>query len=408
MGKNVYLNPDAFKDNSIPASKINGNLGGTSEATLLSSPILVQGGPLADDITENWPEAWYDNGVKQIPSGITIQEMLQQLFLKTQEGTVEFGSPTWSPAATPSVKLSSQNGTVEVGSKVKITTLSKGSFNSAKRQVALTATYGYFDADGGFHKNSNGSNTYYFYSNASTASGKELLACTWNGSAVTNPVVGTELTVANSTNTLIATQSGLKATVSKIPTMTVYASTNINTKLDNTTPSKKQVATFEENDEQFTKDLNNTASASVTGSYYYFVCNVQGTAEKGLVIDNTLINSIKDSITNTNGAYYNKITKYGFVNSISNAGTEILSKVTVPKGGNTTIVAVPSGYKITKIFALGQSAINQWSKEGSPGSPRFTIDDVTLPNGANVSYDIFYKENGGTTDGDYTNLTIGK
>lgn len=407
MSKNVYLNPDAFKDNSIPASKINGNLGGTSKTTMLSEPILVQGGPLADDISENWPTGWYDNGVKQIPSGITIQEMFQQLFLKTQEGTVEFGSPTWSPAATPSVAISSQNGTVEVGSKVKITTLSKGSFNNAKRQVALTATYGYFDEDGGFHKNSNGSNKYYFYSSASTAStasGKELLVCKWNGFAVVNPAVNTELTVVNGTNTIIATQSGLIATVSKIPTTTVYASTNINTKLESTDPSKKQVATFEENDEQFTKDLNNTASASVTGSYYYFVCNVQGTTDKGLTINSDLINAIKGSINNDQGAYYSGIKKSGFVNSINASGTEIMSSVVVPKGGNTTIIAVPTGYKIKQILSLQKDVTSEWSKNGSPKE----IVEVTLPDNSKINYNIFYKENGGGSDGEYTNLKIGK
>ena len=271
-----------------------------ADKTKLNSDITIAGGPLANNIAETgdeWP--WTDSaGNKIIPQGKSMEEILTGLFLKVIEGTVSFGNATWSPGvAQPTVTLS-KSGTIEVGTKVKVTALSRGDFNKAKRSVTLTTTQGYFDGD-----TYSSDKTKTFYSAESTSSGTETISCTWNTVATDIAVNETDLVTVEGTNTLIATQSGLTATVSAIPTKTVNASTNTKTKLTDTTPSKKQVATFEETQETYTSNtLSNSKSATVTAYYPIYTngkAGSNGTASSettlvandatklGLVADNT-------------------------------------------------------------------------------------------------------------------------
>lgn len=230
--------------------------------TILSKDIEVNGGPLADD-SNNWPDAWKKNGKNIIPSGATMEAILTNLFLKVTEGTVVFGNVSWSPALnTPSVSLNS-GGTIEVGSKVKVSKLTGGSFNEAKRTVTLTTTQGYFSGD-----TYNSATTKAFYSAKSVSGGTSVLTCTWNTNPTEIAVNSTELTVKEGTNTIVVKQSGVTASVTAIPEMTVYASTNTQTKLTDTTASKKQVATFKEAETGYTRsNLTATTSASVTAYY---------------------------------------------------------------------------------------------------------------------------------------------
>lgn len=287
-GTSITLNSETntFSVNEVDASK-----------TKLSTSIEVNGGPLADDASDNWP--WTEDGKKVIPAGKTMEEILTSLFLKIIEGTVSFGGVSWSPGvAQPTVTLS-KSGTIEVGTKVKATALTNGAFNKAKRSITLTTTQGYFDGDTYSDKTS-----VTFYSAESTASGTETISCTWNTAATDVTVNETELVTVEGTNTLTATQSGLVATVSKIPNKTVYASTNTKTKLTDTTASKKQVASISESQETYTSGtLSNSKSATVT-AYYPIYTNGKtgsnGTASSetalvandgtklGLVADNTV------------------------------------------------------------------------------------------------------------------------
>ena len=230
--------------------------------TVLSKDIEVNGGPLADD-ANNWPDAWKKNGKNIIPSGATMEAILTNLFLKVTEGTVVFGNASWNPALnTPSVTLNS-GGTIEVGSKVKVTKLAGGSFNKAKRSVTLTTTQGYFSGD-----TYNSATTKTFYSAESVSGGTSVLTCTWNTNPTEITVNSTELTVGEGTNTIVVKQSGVSASVTAIPEMTVYASTNTQTKLTDTTASKKQVATFKEAETGYTRsNLTATTSTSVTAYY---------------------------------------------------------------------------------------------------------------------------------------------
>ena len=264
----VYTGSNSIEvssDNIISVKEVD------ASKTKLSTTIEVKGGPLADDASDNWP--WTDGDKKVIPSGKTMEEILTALFLKVVDGTVSFGSVSWSPGVNKPTVALSKTGTIEVGTKVKVTTLTNGDFNKAKRSVTLTTTQGYFSGD-----TYNSATTKTFYSAESTASGTEVITCKWNNVATDVTVNSTELTVIEGTNTISATQSGLTATVSAIPTMTVYASTNTKTKLTDTTPSKKQVATLDEAEDTYTvTGLSNSNSASVTAYYPIYTNGKQGT-----------------------------------------------------------------------------------------------------------------------------------
>lgn len=253
-------------DNQITIEKVD------ATKTTLSKDIEVKGGPLADDNTD-WPEEWKKDGKVIIPANASLEDILTNLFLKKIDGTVSFGNVSWSPAVNKPTVTLSETDTVEVGTKVKVTKLSKGTFNEAKRSVTLTTTYGYFDGD-----------TYYsatsvvFYSAKSSATGTETLTCKWNNEDIDIAVNETELTTVEGTNTLAAAQSGLVATVSAIPSKTVYASTNIKTKLTDPTTTKKQIASISEKESTYTSGtLTNSKNATVTAYYPIYTNGKTGT-----------------------------------------------------------------------------------------------------------------------------------
>jgi hypothetical protein len=97
---------------------------GTTKANelRLTEEITVAGGPLADDTTDNWPEDWKDaSGNKVLPKGLSMQDILLNLFLKEKDGSVSWSTISWDPKmGNPTATLSS-NGPVEVGTTVTAT-----------------------------------------------------------------------------------------------------------------------------------------------------------------------------------------------------------------------------------------------------------------------------------------------
>lgn len=230
--------------------------------TTLSKDIEVKGGPLADDAND-WPTEWKKDGKNIIPANASLEDILTNLFLKVINGEVSFGNVSWSPGVNPPTVTLSQTGTIEVGTKVKVTKLTNGTFNKAKRSITLTTTQGYFDGD-----TYSSATSAVFYSDESTATGTETISCKWNNNAIDITVNVTELTATEGTNTLAASQSGLFATVSAIPGKTVYASTNTKTKLTDPSPTKKQIASIVESQTTYTSGtLTNSKNATVTAYY---------------------------------------------------------------------------------------------------------------------------------------------
>lgn len=111
----------------------------------LSSDIVVAGGPLADDILNDWPSDWKNSDdAKIIPAGKTLKQILEGLFLKPIDGTVSFSYSAWNPVlGNPTAKLSS-TAVQEVNAS--ITPTAGGNSTVTGNSVTATgkATQGYF------------------------------------------------------------------------------------------------------------------------------------------------------------------------------------------------------------------------------------------------------------------------
>lgn len=349
------------------------SFGKNADASTTTEDIIVAGGPLADDITDNWPTEWTKDGNKVIPSGTSVQSILQGLFLKTVNGTVVWGTISWNPSlANPSVTLSS-DGPVEVGSTVKATVTTTTTVNNNKRQATCTASQGYFDTVDGTYNSGNKT-----VSKNGTQGGTLAVAYTWNDVAVSNFASNsTELKVEEGSNVFKAAQSGITASVEALPETTVYASTNTKSVLENVSATLTDT-------QPASKNLTSEKTDSVTGSYKYFIGQVQGT---GLEFTSDLVRGLN--------------TKTGFVSQLTTA--DVLASLSVSAGGHTYIIAVPEGYTITNILALGNDAKAAWTAEGEP---KATVA-VKLPDDTEKTYNIFYLENVGGADSAFTNLKIG-
>lgn len=309
---------------------------GSSGSSTTTSDIIVAGGPLADDITDNWPEDWKKDGNKVIPSGTSIQDILQGLFLKTENGKVKWGGISWNPQLEqPEVTLPA--GPVEVGSTVTANVITKSNVKSGTnvRSAICTASYGYFDNIDGPHKSGNKT----VYKNGTT-SGTLSATYTWNGSTITN------LTnkVAQGVNTFTVNQSGIIASVDKLDDTTVYASTNTKQVL-------KDVSATLTDSVPDPKNLSNTKSATVMGYYRWYAFSAAS-------IDIT-------ATSNT----------WNFTN------TKKISAVTAnPK--RYIIVMVPSGFTLTNATQMNMDFKNT-----------FESKDVTLNIGggdSTHSYKMYY------------------
>lgn len=348
--------------------------GKNADTSTTTADIVVAGGPLADDITTNWPEGWVKDGNKVIPSGTSIQDILQGLFLKTQNGTVTWGNISWSPSLDKPTVVLSSDGPVEVGSTVTASVTTKSSVSSNTRSATCTTTQGYFDTTDGTYQSGNKT-----VSKAGTTGGTLSVAYSWNDVAVSDFTSNsTTLKIKEGTNTFKVAQSGITASVDALPETTVYASTNtkqvlsnVSAKLTDTKPS--------------TKNLSSDKSDTVTGSYMYYIGEVEGT---GMEFTSDLIKGLN--------------TKTGFVSQLTTA--DVLANVTVSAGGHTYIIAVPEGYTITQILALNDDAKGAWMTDGGP---KTTVSYV-LPDNTTKTYNIFYSDNVGGADSKFTNLKLGK
>ena len=279
--------------------------------------IQIAGGPLANDVAESnevWP--WKDEaGNKIIPAGKSIQEILSAMFLKVVNGTVKWGSVSWSPTlANPTVALSS-NGPVEVGSTVTISTLTAGAADAKKRSVTCTCSQGYFEADAdgnatGSHKSGNKT-----ISVDGSITGTATLSCTWNGNAIN---ASDNLIVGEGTNTVKASQSGQTATCEALPTTKVFAATNTKALLADTS------ASFSEN-KPADKPLDSSNTDTIEGKYKYFIgCYGDSTyADKTYTVESIRTTDKKQE---------------GFMN-----GKTISTTITVPAGTKGMYIAIPEG-----------------------------------------------------------------
>ena len=261
-GSSIELNSETktFSVKEVDASK-----------TKLSTSIEVNGGPLADDASVNWP--WTEGGKKVIPAGKTMEEILTSLFLKVTNGTVTKGSITWNPSlSAPSVSIT-QSGTVEVGTKLTATANTTNTVSSNTRSCTFTCKPGHFlstgtDEEGKliFGSYVSGNKTVYANAVEPATEGTPSIKTYWNGKEVTNVNGTTEYTVSvDGTNTFKVDQSGVKAYAGAIDNITVYGATN--TKV----PVETVKASISGDTAPAAKDLTSTNSATVKGARAYWM-----------------------------------------------------------------------------------------------------------------------------------------
>ena len=261
-GSSIELNSatNTFSVKEVDASK-----------TKLSTSIEVNGGPLADDASDNWP--WTEGGKKVIPAGKTMEEILTSLFLKVTNGTVSKGSITWNPKlSAPSVSIT-QSGTVEVGTKLTATANTTNTVSSNSRSCTFTCNPGHFLSTGTdengklvFGSYVSGNKTVTANAVEPATSGTPSIKTYWNGTEVTNVNGTTEYTVSVvGTNTFKVDQSGVTAYAGAFDDITVYGATN--TKV----PVESVKASIANDVAPSSKPLTSTNSATVTGARAYWM-----------------------------------------------------------------------------------------------------------------------------------------
>lgn len=343
--------------------------------------IQIAGGPLANDVAESnevWP--WKDDaGNKIIPAGKSIQEILSAMFLKVVNGTVKWGSASWSPTlANPTITLSS-NGPVEVGSTVTISTLSAGAADAKKRSVTCTCSQGYFNADAegnptGAHQAGNKT-----INVTATVTGEASLACTWNGKAIN---ASDNLIVGEGTNTVKASQSGQTATCEALPTTKVFAATNTKSLLADTS------ASFSEN-KPADKPLTSSNTDTIEGKYKYFI---------GCYGDSTFANKTYtvESIRTTDKK------QEGFMD-----GKKINTTITVPAGTKGMYIAIPEGVDNTgaSLNVIQTTALNT-PVGGEMAENVRTMTAFNCAGTATKNYKVFtWAFNGGTAGEETFSIT---
>ena len=244
--------------------------------TTLTSSIEVNGGPLANDSTEandKWPDDWYENGVKVIPSGKSMEEILTSLFLKVTNGSVKKGNINWDPSlSAPSVSIT-QSGEVEVGTKLTATANTTNTVSGNSRTCVFTCNPGHFlstgvDENGKLIFGSYVSGNKTVTANAVNPSydGTPSIKTYWNGTEVTNVNGTTEYTVSIvGTNTFMVEQSGVTAYAGAFDDITVYGSTN--TKV----PVESVKASITGDTAPAGEPLTSSASKTVKGARAYWM-----------------------------------------------------------------------------------------------------------------------------------------
>ena len=261
-GSSIELNSESktFSVKEVDASK-----------TKLSTSIEVNGGPLADDSNDNWP--WTENGVKVIPAGKSMEEILTSLFLKVTNGTVSKGSITWDPKlSAPTVSIT-KSGTVEVGTKLTANANTTNTVTGNSRTCIFTCKPGHFLSTGTdesgkliFGSYVSGNKTVTANSVDPATSGTPTIKTYWNGSEVTNENGVTEYTVSIvGTNTFKVDQSGVTAYAGAFDDITVYGATN--TKV----PVETVKASITNDVAPAQKSLTSTNKAEVTGARAYWM-----------------------------------------------------------------------------------------------------------------------------------------
>lgn len=358
----------------------------STAATTTTKAITVEGGPLANDITETGEEWPFDtvNGNRTIPAGTDIQTILEKLFLKEKWATP--GTPTQATltlsvtAPTPDFDAASKTGSlVEVGDTVDIGGIAANSVSvgGTTKTTVSGFTYGYSAADDNSKDSSNTSvsvsretpvvNSDEKYSIAVEVTagftGATIPTITPNvshHSVGCSPFSGTAVAGAN---TVKVTETGVGYTA-HVPELPVYyACSNVGNTHDSKGVAKPSTKVEAKN---LSADApTNSVSATLTGVYAIY--------STGTLYSGGFKTSAQDAAAYNAQANFEK---YACATSGDNAYVPVRMPLTELTNGSTAfygyfgfgsdnnltnkIIYLPAGWKITEAFQPNASVSAKW------------------------------------------------
>lgn len=258
-----------------------------TSATTTTKAITVEGGPLANDITENGEEWPFEtvNGNRTIPAGTDIQTILEKLFLKEKWATPKTPVPatlTLSVTApTPTFSAGSKSGSlVEVGDIITVNKITANAVSVGGTTTTSVSgfTYGYSEADDNTKDSAstsvsvnratpiaNAADTYSMTVTPSGMTGTSVPTITANATASNVTCASFTGTAIYGENKVTVNETGVGYTAS-VPELPVYyACSNVGNTHDSngaTKPSTKVEATT-----LSASAPSNSKSASLTGVY---------------------------------------------------------------------------------------------------------------------------------------------
>ena len=372
------------------STKVTANAGTitiSSEAgeTTTKNNIIIAGGPLANNVTEDgdtWPTDWKDDaGNKIIPKNKSLEDILKVLFLQEKYGTLTDPVYAWNPALSnkPSVDIKKDTASVidalvPVGTEVTVSfAIHEGETNQATATVS-GATYGY-SLNGTTIENGS---KYVANATGQDVTGTlEIKSATFQGEDVSSQVAETKYKVKEGDNTLSVTQGGLTATPGTFADATVYNVSNTRTINRESFKTINQDG-FEAATGVYaaSKALSNSISVKVTGYYpvyYGWLTDTSDTITSDYITAN-FVKTLKARLGKTPNA-------------------NVPTTTTTGAGNSSFILALPVDLGYTSIV------VKNATNEAPAGTPYYVDVNSVVEE---KQYRVFYIANSTPTTGDAT------
>ena len=359
----------------------------SSEAgeTTTKNNIIIAGGPLANNVTEDgdtWPTDWKDDaGNKIIPKNKSLEDILKVLFLQEKYGTLSDPVYVWDPALSnaPTVDIKQNttsvvNTLVPVGTEVTVSfAIHEGETNQATATVS-GATYGY---------SLNGTTIENGTSYTANATGQdvtgtlEIESATFQDKDVNSQAAEAKYKVKEGDNTLSVKQSGRTATPGTFADATVYNVSNTKT-INKANPKTINQAGFEAATGVYaeSKALSNSISVKVTGYYpvyYGWLTDTRDTITSEYITAN-FVDKLKANLTVSTNA-------------------NVPTTTTTRPGNSSFILALPADLGYTSIV------VKNATNEAPAGTPYYVDVNSVVEE---KQYRVFYIANSTPTTGDAT------
>ena len=370
----------------VTANADTGTVTISSEAgeTATKNDIIIAGGPLANNVTEDgdtWPTDWKDDaGNKIIPKNKSLEDILKVLFLQEKYGTLTDPVYAWDPtiSTTPTVDIKENttsviDALVPVGTEVSVSFSPSGEAINQATATVSGATYGY---------SLNGTTIENGTSYGATATGQSvdgtlaIASATFQGVDVKSQATGAKYTVKEGDNTLSVTQSGLTVTPGTFADATVYNVSNTRTISRDNPKTINQDGFTHSAAYAVSKALSNDISVKVTGYYpiyYGWLTDTSNTITSEYITAN-FVKTLKARLDKTPNA-------------------NVPTTTTTGAGNSSFILALPVDLGYTSIV------VKNATNEAPAGTPHYVdVNNVV----EEKQYRVFYIANSTPTTGDAT------